>query len=215
MQKKTHPFLNLFIILASIILIQSDHLCAQTQLNVNSDSKAYRAKYKTIRTVYGMNIMPLAIQLVPLKRGAFRTGPYNFTYKKKNIARKRGFRAGIGAHIDPSGSNLGHLNIRIGTERIRKIGERWSVTNGGDVWFFVGNFNTPSSFIGTGLFFGPPVALGAGATLGIEYHFTPQISLSTESMLALGLGGPTGGILEVIPPVSIFFNVAFEKQKRK
>ena len=217
MQKKLHYFLNLSLLLASFIIVQNQHLHAQNQLNVNSDNIANKdTKYKTVRTVYGMNMTPLVIQLIPLKRGAIRTGPYNFVYKRKNIAKRRGFRAGIGANVRPFDEGLTHFNLRMGTERIRSINEHWSMTSGADAWFFVGSFNTPSSTnLANNFFFGPPVAFGGALTFGIEYHFNSQMSLSTESMLAFGLHSDAGGVFEAVPPISILLNIAFEKERRK
>lgn len=164
-------------------------------------------KYKMI----GMNMTPLISQVIPFKTPSTRVGPYNFIYKsyyKQNTA----FRMGLGMNLMDvvNGRTFIHVNTRIGVEKQKKLYKNWYVNGGLDAIGFAGGFNIPGDVANTGgINFGsnPDVGLGLGMTMGVEYFFNPRISLSTESMLFLGLRSTTALGFDIVPPIGLFLNV--------
>ncbi len=155
---------------------------------------------------FSMNITPLLVQLIPLNRSSIRTGPYNFFYKKIG-KRGRGFRAAIGMNINDEIEDDSHLNIKIGWERMRKVNSKWRYSRGVDLVVFGGSFNTPSINNNSDDF-----GIGIGFSLGFEYLFSEYISLSTEATWVTGASGNSGFFTQVIPPVSVYFNVSLPKK---
>lgn len=153
-----------------------------------------------------MNMTPLLVQLLPLNRSGVRTGPYNFIFKR--IGRKgRGLKMAMGMNINLDNEDENHLNIQIGGERVKKVNDKWRYSRGISLIAYVGSFNTPSISNDNS-----DVGVGAGFTMGIEYLFSEHISLSTEGMWAIGTNSNDGFFTQVIPPISIFFNVNLPKK---
>ena len=163
---------------------------------------------------YGLNMTALILEFVPLiNRTTGRTGPYSFSYKK--FRGEKGFRMGLGAHIDPNepfniSEPLNNINLRIGYERRKDISKHWRYSRGMDLAAFAGNLNSPIGNIGSSTNSGNDEGgIGLGFTLGVEYLILPNLSISTEGMLFAGIAS-SGPILNFVPPVSIFLNAKFK-----
>lgn len=185
---------------------------------------AFAQKKDTISTikeeksrVVGINTTPLVIQFIPFNRTNPRTaGPYNFIYKRFNNADALILAAGVDVlEFESSTSNF-HLNLRVGWEQQRKLEGNWYYAFGASAMFLIGNFNTTNTISpnesGDG-------GLGIAPTFTLGYTLNEVVSISTETMLFVGLSGAsdisdTSGFA-FVPPVAMYLNFKLPDKKRK
>lgn len=169
--------------------------------------------------VCGMNLTPLLNSLIPFQTPTTRVGPYNFVYRR--YANNTAFRMGLGLRLVPApgfndpNRNLNHFNARIGFEKRRQLYKNLYYTGGLDAVGFVNSFNLPGTATQTPnpFFFFQDAGIGLGATMGLEYFLLPQLSISTEGMMFLGIRSETGFGVEMVPPVSVFVNAYLPKKR--
>lgn len=163
---------------------------------------------KTKRTELGFNTSPLLTTFISIGATQTSNPPIAFTWKRIR-ENGRALRMGLGFNlrsetgfIEP---NTNKFYFHIGFERRRDITEKWKYYWGGDILFNRENSFRERSLIGDGV--------GLGPVLGLHFMFNEKISLSTESSMYLMFGDEAS--FNFIPPISIYFNVQFKKQKRK
>jgi len=162
-------------------------------------------KYKT-REV-GLNATPFISTFISIGETSLKDQVATLTWKNIN-SKNRGFRLGIGVHIDDSRfGNSASFHLRIGFERRRLIKNNWWYYWGGDILLNLDDefFADPNPSFGTGF--------GVGPVFGMFYQINNRISLSTESSLYVIFGD--GTVINFIPPISLFFNMRFKKMKRR
>lgn len=156
----------------------------------------------------GFNMSPLLTTFVSIGQVQSANPPIAFTWKRIKENR-RALRMGFGFNLRSETGfvepNTNRFYFHIGFERRREISEKWKYYWGGDLLFNRENSFRERSLIGDGV--------GLGPALGLLYAFNEKISLSTESSMYLVFGDETS--FSFIPPTSIYFNVQFDKQKRK
>ncbi len=159
---------------------------------------------------FQMNVTPLLVKFVPFNRETSFTGPYDFMYK--SFRGDKAFRLALGAKLNSNAFNTSdddsHINLRIGYEKRYTLSPKWRINRGIDWVGTVGGFNVPRptttpSFPSFGIV---TAGFGAGFSLGIEYRIHPRISISTESMLFLGLQANTLIGFTVVPPLGLFIS---------
>ena len=146
----------------------------------------------------------MVFQLVPFRNNAARTGPYNFTYDYRRG--KRSFSLGLGAFLnfDNDVEELSHFNLRFGSRKYRVLTEKWEYYRG--IYFLAsaGSFNLPQDNSSDSF------GIGLGFPLGVIYKLNDHVSLSTESILFLGLiiDDFDASPIQVVPPISIVINLS-------
>jgi len=160
------------------------------------------------KTEIGFNASPLLTTFVSIGQAQAANPPIGFTWKRVRENR-RALRIGLGFNLRSETGflepNTNRFYFHIGFERRRDITEKWKYYWGGDLLFNRENSFSERSLIGDGA--------GLGPVIGLLYVFNDKISLSTESSMYLIFGDETS--FSFIPPTSIYFNVQFNKKKRK
>lgn len=159
---------------------------------------------------FHMNMTPLLVKFVPFNRETSFTGPYNFMYK--SFRGDKAFRLALGAKLNSDAFNSNeddsHINLRIGYEKRYELSPKWRINRGVDWVATVGGFNVPRPVV-TPSFPGFQIVtagVGAGFSLGVEYRIHPRVSISTESMLFMGLQANTVFGFTVVPPLGLFIS---------
>jgi len=154
--------------------------------------------------VYGLNMTPLLMRLVPFQTPSMKTGPYNFTFKRYGESGKNAFICELGLNIDGNNADNDQFNFRMGWEARKSLTERWKFLYGTGMMAYVGSLNIPEGPQGSnGFFFDTRGGFGLGTSIGIEYYPIPQISIGTESLLFFGFGTE---ILQIVPPIGVTIN---------
>jgi len=162
-------------------------------------------KYKT-REI-GLNATPFISTFISIGETSLKDQVAAFTFKTIN-AKNNAFRLGLGVQIENSGFGSDNsFHIRVGFEKRRLIKNNWWYYWGADILLNVEDalFEDPNPSFGSGF--------GLGPVFGLFYEINEMISLSTESSLYFIFADDTG--LNIVPPISLFFNVRFKKMKRR
>ncbi len=156
---------------------------------------------------YIVNVTPLIAQFVPFN--ASNLSKLNlFDYQFRKMKNGKGIRWGLGVNVDPSfnSTDLSFVYLRFGWIRKNQISGHLHLSRSFDINFMAEDSERPNN--------GTPklgfTGLGFSYSIGIEYSFSQNISISTEGSLFLGLlnldaeGEPK---TRFIPPVGLFFHV--------
>lgn len=163
------------------------------------------AKPKT-ENVFGLNMTPLIMRLVPFQTPSPKTGPYNFQYKSYDAKGRDAILLQLGLNFDGifvTNSN-NHFNFRVAWERRKSLSERWKLLYGTGLMLFAGSLNIPTAATNNiTTFLNGQYGIGSGTSVGIEYYPIPQLSIGTESILFFGLATQ---VVQIIPPFGITLN---------
>ena len=150
----------------------------------------------------GLNFTQFVAQFIPFNIKSVKDGPIGYSFKRYNRSGKA-FRFGFGANISANFENS-FLAIRIGYERRKQIAKKVFYTRGWDILSVAGTLNLPNS--GSQEIF----SLGLGPVIGLEYHLTNALLISTESMLFVGLGLDEEFLnIRIIPPTALLVHFRF------
>ncbi len=163
-----------------------------------------------------VNLSPLLVQMIPFNRQIPSvTGPYNISFKRY-FSPTRALRFSLGAILNPSGAFggapspeafLNHFNARIGLVKDKALTQKWFYGSSWNVYTTVGDFNVAGSKLEDNL-----IGFGLGPGWEIAYHFSPNVSLSTETFLFFGVK-QSGFAFQIIPPVALNLSIRFEGDK--
>ena len=189
-----------------ILFLSCTSIAAFGQKEKNESDWDLPYRYKMV----SINTTPLLVQLIPFNRtNPLLTGPYNAEFHVFNG--ERALHASLGFFvttqaIDNEDDEL-HFNFRIGMEKRRWTRDRWSFLSGWDVYFSAGGLNL------LGESDNQDVALaGYGRRWSVEYAIQPQVRISIETAMVIGLelefGEPN---FVFIPPVAVNLNFIIPK----
>lgn len=154
--------------------------------------------------VFGINMTPLVMRLVPFQTPSMKTGPYNFQFKKYGAKGKDAFIFQFGLNVDVMNEDNSQFNIRMGWEQRKSLTEKWKLVYGTGIMAYVGGLNIPTGPQGNNNnFILTRAGFGTGTSVGIEYYPIPQISIATESILFFGMGTE---VIQIVPPIGITLN---------
>lgn len=152
---------------------------------------------------FGLNVTGLIGQIVPFNRGGGAIGPYGMHFYALT-KRHRGLRLSLGgiANTDIFNNDI-RLNVLLGFERRKRVGQKFTYRRGVNAFINTGGFNTVFASDAS-----DDTSAGIAVARGIEYHPFKSVSVSTEAILYIGAGG-FGPLILVLPPFAINVNVKF------
>ncbi len=153
----------------------------------------------------GINMTPMVGNFISIGQTAIENQGVALFYKAQ---RKKGrfFRLGLGFNFASDFfSDVAEMQVSMGIEKQRWITSKWKYWWGFDVVLSVDENVDLSREIGSGF--------GVGPVFGVKYYLNPKISLGTESTMYFIAGD--GVNFKFNPPLSLFLNVNFEKNRSK
>ena len=131
--------------------------------------------------------------------------PFNFSLpnprlialQTKFYGRKTAFRFAAGGDLNENDDNS-FLMFKLGFERRKLVWNLFTYTSGWEGILTITGSNQESF---------PGIAVGNFH--GLEYNFSPNISISMETELLFGLGLFESIIFKILPPTSLFVNYRF------
>lgn len=178
-----------------LLVLVSCHVMAQddTDTSTGLDSRSY--------SEFGLNATPLVLQLLPFQSVDSRSGPFGFVYK--HFGGNHGIKVALGGNIDLD-TNGSYLNLSIGYEHKKDVGQHWSWYQSYDFLLSGGSLNLPSEPIND-----DNALAGISFGLGGEYRITPHVAVGTEASFIAGFSDgdlfSSGDIVfKTIPPIAIY-----------
>ena len=153
------------------------------------------------------NMTPFAAQFIPFNAiNPLTTGPVNIG--AKIFSNTIGYRFGIGVNVTAGNSTQNmHFNMRNGYEIRRSINSQWNYSHGCDAILSLGNLNLPGNTNDN-----DEVMVGLAPFWGVEYCFSKNLSISTETSLHIGIS--SGNFfdsspfhLQFILPIALYLNL--------
>lgn len=159
-----------------------------------------------------INTSPLLVQMIPFNRSnPLLTGPYNAEFH--SFHGEKALHVSLGFFLNAEAADNDdeelHFNFRIGMEKRRWTRDRWSFLSGWDLYFSAGGLNVVGDAGRQDI-----VVAGYGRRWSMEYALHPQVRLSIETAMLLGLelefGEPN---FVFIPPVALNLNFIIPRSK--
>jgi hypothetical protein len=147
------------------------------------------------KTEVGLNMTNLIARFIPLNFGVSDNQDVAFKYRK--YRRTSAFKLDLGARVtgDLLDGNRQFIFLALGVEKRRNIWE--------EKWTYVSSFDFNFTADPAGSI------VGIARTYGIEYSIFPNIFLSAQASLIIGVGTENGLGISLSPPKGIFLNVRF------
>ena len=147
------------------------------------------------KTEIGLNMTNLTARFVPLNFN--NQSNQDIAFKYRRYRRTNAIKMDLGGRVsdDELNGDRQFIFISAKNKKRRNIWEnKWRYVSSFDFSILAGPAN---SFV------------GFARVYGIEYALTPNVYLSTQASLALGVGVDDGGGFRFLPPNSLFLNVRF------
>lgn len=177
-------------------------LLAQKANNATDSTKIVKREKQV-----NFNMTPFAAQFIPFNAiNSFTTGPVNIG--AKIFSNNVGYRFGVGVNVTDGNANQNmHFNMRNGYEIRKSINSQWNYSHGCDAILSLGNLNLPGNTNEN-----DQVMVGLAPFWGVEYCFSKNLSISTETSLLIGIS--SGNFLDsnpfrlqFIPPIALYLNL--------
>lgn len=190
-----------------IIIYILGMLMVQPTMAQNAKSASDSTKIVIHERQVNFNMTPFTAQFIPFNAiNPLTSGPVNIG--AKIFSNNVGYRFGIGVNINDGNSNQNmHFNMRNGYEIRRSINNQWNYSHGCDAILSLGNLNLPGNTSENG-----QVLVGLAPFWGVEYCFSKNLSISTETSLLIGIS--SGNFLDsnpfrlqFIPPIALYLNL--------